>query len=133
MIRLGTAYLDMKRFEPARQILEQAVATAPTQVDTHLALGYGRLKEKQLSMALDCYQKALKLEPNNFKVHKGLGVTQLLMYQKNPQDKKLLQIALESWHHSLELNPDQANLKEWVVQYSQEMSPARTVNADVVP
>jgi superkiller protein 3 len=121
MVRLGMLYVDMKRFEPGQLVLEKAVAAAPDQIDPHLGLAYCLLMQQQLPAALAQYQAALQVAPGNHKVHRGLGVTHILMYLNNQQDKQLCQNALDSWHRSLELNPDQPQLRKWIEQYGQAL------------
>ena len=133
MIRLGMVYARMKRFDPARLILDRAVQTAPDDPDTHLALGYCLLKQKDLQAALDAYLSARRLDETNYKAHNGLGVTYMLLYIDNPQDHKMAQDALNAWHRSLELNPNQAKIKAWVDKYTQQLYPSSTESAATRP
>ena len=118
MVSLGMVYVRMKRFGPGRLILEKAVALAPDSANTHIALGYCLLREKTPSEALAQYKQALVLEDSNREALNGIGVAGMILYFNQQQDKNLAQSALESWHRSLELEPDQPKIKRLVEKYT---------------
>jgi len=123
MIRLGTAYVKMKRFAPAKLILEKAVDAAPDNPKTYLSLGYCLLWDKDFPQALARYQTALELDRTP-EAYNGIGVTYMMMYRANRQDKQLAQRALNHWHQSLELRPNQARIKRLVNKYTRQLYPA---------
>jgi hypothetical protein len=48
---------------------------------------------------------------------KGLGVAYMLMAIKNQNDEKLRALAVEQWSISLQIQPNQSKLREWVKRY----------------
>ena len=121
MLRLGATYLSMKRFEPARLILQKALDAAPDDVEPRLALGYCLLHDNQPESALVQYRRALDIAPANHKTHNGVGVTLMTMYLANRQNRDLGVQALESWHRSLELQSDQPQIKNLIAKYTREL------------
>jgi tetratricopeptide (TPR) repeat protein len=119
MVSLGMVYVRMKRFGPGQLILEKAVALAPDNADTHIALGYCLLCEEDPTKALDQYKQAIGLNADNREALNGIGVAGMILYfNQQQQDKKLAQSSLESWHRSLELEPDQPKIKRLVEKYT---------------
>jgi len=119
MVSLGMVYVRMKRFAPGHLILEKAVALAPDKPDTHIALGYCLLCEDNPTGALAQYKQALDLNADNREALNGVGVAGMILYFKQqPRDGQLAQSSIESWHRSLELEPDQPKIKRLVEKYT---------------
>lgn len=118
MVKLGTVYVRMKRFSPARHILIKAVEKTPQNADTHIALAYCLLSERKLQDALDSYKRAHRLDPKNYKALNGIGVTYMFMFIENKEDRQMARDAIEAWHQSLELNPNQPKITKLIQKYS---------------
>lgn len=129
MVRLGHVYTRMKRFEPAKLILEKAIKTAPEKPKPYLAMAFCYLSEGQLGDAHDKYQAVIKIDPKNCEALNGIGVVCMTAYVSNHQDLQKAQVALESWHRSLEINPDQPKIKRLVAKYTSEI---RGINTNTV-
>ena len=118
MIRLGMVYLRMERYAPAQFILEKAIAAAPRQTEPHIALGYCLLCQHQLQAARNQYGQALVLDPGSFAAQNGIGVACMIEYLDDPdRNFDLCVAAVEAWHASLELNPDQPKIRRLVAKY----------------
>jgi tetratricopeptide (TPR) repeat protein len=118
MLRLGTTYLGMERYEPAEAILRQAVETAPDDTEPHLALAFCRLGQGAREEALAQYERVLAIERDNYKGHNGVGVVLMSMYLEAPGQGELARQALEHWHRSLELKNPQPQIQALVEKYS---------------
>jgi tetratricopeptide (TPR) repeat protein len=120
MVELGMVYIRMKRYGPGRLILEKAVELAPDYVDAHVALAFCLLKQNEYKSALLQYKYCLLLDEENCEALNGVGVVFMLLYMENPEDKKLATDAIESWHRSLEIKPNQPKIEKLVQRYVKE-------------
>ncbi len=80
--------------------------------------------KKQFQGAMDHYKKATELAPRSYQALNGLGVTYLMVYVENRQDRQMARDGLECLHQSLEINPDQPKIKGWIDKYSPEVHAA---------
>ena len=124
MMRMGLVYIQMKRFPPGRLILEKAAAMAPDNATIHSTLAYCLLWQDEPESAMEHYQKAVDLDANNYNARNGLGATYVMLYRKNQQAKNFVEEAIESWHRSLEINPNQPKIEKLLSTYTQELYPA---------
>ena len=69
---IGTLYLLMQRYEPARQSLSKAVSLGVNDAETFAQLGYLNHKLSNPWSAITAYQQALMLEPDNAQSQQGL-------------------------------------------------------------
>jgi len=49
--------------------------------------------------------------------HAGRGVVRMAMYLQDTTDIESRRLAIEHWHRSLELNPNQPKLRELIAKY----------------
>ena len=124
MIKLGNTYVQMNRFAPAKLILQKAIDTRGDDAQTHIAMAYCLLAERNLEGALAGYQKAAELEKTHPDAHNGVGVAYMMMYLKDKRNKEPARQALSSWHISLELDPDQPKIQKLVQRYTAELYPS---------
>ena len=124
MINLGMVYLRMKRFSPAQAILDRAINTAPGDPNTHIAMAYCQLSEKNLALALDHYRRALALNANSHQALNGIGVTYMMYYLSDRSNAQVARDALNSWHRSLELIPNQPKIKRLLTRYTAQLNAA---------
>jgi tetratricopeptide (TPR) repeat protein len=97
-LRLGTAYMDVKNWEKAEQVLQAALQTAPNTVNAFFALGEIYLQEKRLEEAEKILRRGLRLEVRAWRAHFTLGRVYLALNNTQAAAK---QIAI-----SLQLNPN---------------------------
>jgi|GEM_PF-503117 len=160
MTRLASVYIQQKRFAPARLILGKVIDLDSKNHKPYVILAYcflleGNIKlgleqesrksnnipkaQKHQHQALQLYNEALKYylhaaekKPNSHDAHNGLGVTYIMLYRANPDDTQLAHNALESWHRSLEIKPDQPKIKSQLQRFTRELFPSRA-NNDLTP
>lgn len=78
--------------------LQSAIAQNPRDVASLIQLGNMYHDAEQWANAIDAYERALKLDPNNANVSTDLGIS---YYLSNRTDE-----ALKQFEHSLEVSPD---------------------------
>lgn len=120
MLRLGMTYLRQRRYQPAQFILERAANTAPDRPEPSLSLGYCMLCQQDLNAALNYYSHAYQLAPQSPEALNGVGVTKMMIFLDNQQDPQLAVDALEFWHRSLEINPNQPKIRNLVARYNRD-------------
>ena len=134
MVKLGAIYTGMKRFPAAKLILEKAAEAAPDQTGPFIALGYCLLNEgwnysqadpshntsllQGYQEALEVYRRALEIDVKSHQAHNGLGATYMTLYLDSPADMQLAEDAIQAWHNSLDLEPNQPQIARLVEKYS---------------
>ena len=73
------------------------------------------------------YQQAVELDEKMPDAYAGLGVVRMAMYLKDPGNGELRRQAVEHWHRSLELNPNQPKVRKLVDKYQLEVDNPVTV------
>jgi hypothetical protein len=58
----------------------------------------------------------------------GLGVVRMAMYLQDKENIELRRQAVENWHRSLELDPDQPRLRKLVRKYQLQVAETASVN-----
>ena len=76
---------------------------------------------KQFDRALEAYEKAIGLDGNIASAHRGVGIVYMTRYVMDGGDPALRDKALEAWNASLEIKPDQENLKRLVEKYTPKL------------
>jgi len=128
MIRLGMVYLHVEWYNPAQFILQKAVAAARRNPEPRIALGYCLLCRDTPAAALEQYQEALELDAESFAALNGIGVAKMLVYLEDRRQQSLCAEAIECWHRSLELNPDQPKIQRLLAKYKRYLQELRASN-----
>ena len=121
MTQLGMVYIRMKRYAPGRLILQKALEIDHENIETHITLAYCLLCQKDLEQSLKHYLSALEFDNNSFKALNGIGVTYMMFYLNDRENEKFGIDALECWHRSLEIKPDQAKIRKLLARYGKEI------------
>ena len=122
LVNLGTTYLKQERFPPAERVLELATKTDPTLAPAYCRLAYCYYRQRRYQQAIDTYGHSLELDETMADAHAGLGVVYMTMYLLDSSAAKHYEKAIESWHRSLELNPDQPVLKRLLAKYNRHQT-----------
>ncbi len=117
LVNLATVYLNQERWEAAHRTLQVALGMDPNLSPGHERMGYCLWREQAYDKAAESYRKAIELDGHNAAAHAGLGVVLMTLYLDHPDDANKRDTAVEEWHRSLELKPDQPKLKALVEKY----------------
>lgn len=117
MVALARTYLRSGRYSSAKELLTDVIAAEPGNGIAHQYLGYAQLKLKETAEAIESYRRAVETDENDWMARKGLGVAYMLLAMKGQDGERLQALALEQWNISLQINPNQPGLREWVQRY----------------
>lgn len=132
MIKMGLVYVRMKRFGPARLILEKAVGLAPEKPETHLNLAYCLFVEREVDGAVERYRRVIELDGENYKAYNGIAACHMMMYLADRENIQMCRDGLENWHRSLEISPQQPRIQRLVKKYTKQLYPPDQ-NAPITP
>ncbi|MCO6436608.1 MAG: tetratricopeptide repeat protein [Phycisphaerae bacterium] len=117
LVNLAKTYMKQDRLKLARQALEQAVRMDDRLAEAHEALGYCLFRMREMDAAAESYRRALACDWRLPRAHAGLGSIKMLAYLSQPDRNDLREEALEHWHRSLELAPDQPKIRSLIERY----------------
>lgn len=118
MLPLAAVYLRTGRYSAAKELLTEVLQTEPNKGLAHQYMGFVQLKFKETEQAVESYQTAVGLDDRDWMAHKGLGVAYMLLSMKSNNDEKLKVMAMEQWNISMQLKPDQPELKKIMDKYT---------------
>lgn len=134
---LGRAYLSIDEAEKAKMSFHQELQFNPTDFDAHFYLGSLYQNDKQYDKALDMYQSARILRPNDSSVTYRIAVTQLLrgaleearqlleeLVAKQP-DYLEAHVSLATVYHRLGLKEEAARERQIIIQLNADDDPNR--------
>ena len=117
LVNLAYTYLNQDRVKMAQLALEQALKLDPELPSAHEALGFCYFRSQDYPKAEEAYATALQYNPRLPNAHAFLGSINMLKFLADPTDSRLRDRALESWHRSLELSPDQPKVRQLIAKY----------------
>jgi tetratricopeptide (TPR) repeat protein len=117
LVNLATVYLKQERWTTAQRTLSTALKMDPDLAVAHERIGYALWRVGELEPAAESYRRAIDLDPQNAAALAGYGVVLMTQYLENPAQVSLRDEAVESWHRSLEANPNQPKLRTLVEKY----------------
>lgn len=118
MVALARSYLRTGRFSSAKELLGDVIQSKPDNGLAHQYLGFAQLKLKETENAIDSYKTAVRLGNDDWMAHKSLGVAYMLWAMQNNNDEKIKALAIEQWNISLQINPDQPQLRDLQAKYN---------------
>lgn len=117
LVNLAGTYMKQERLKMARNALEQAVKMDPALPAAREGLGHCLFRMQRYDEAETNYLEALAYDPRLASAHAGLGSIQMLRAFQDPHRDQLREQALEHWHRSLELNPNQPRIRRLIEKY----------------
>lgn len=117
LINLARTYMNQDRLSMARQALNQAIRMDSNLGIAHEALGYCLFRERNFGAAETAYTMALSCDPKLPRAHAGLGSIKMLKFLEENERMDLRAAALEHWHRSLELDPNQPRVRKLIARY----------------
>lgn len=117
LVNLATVYLNQERWSTARKTLVEAIKRDPNLSVAYERLGYCLWREQNLDEAAQAYLRATALDAANSAAFAGYGVVRITQYLDDPNRMTYLNEAVEAWHTSLEINPNQPKLRVLLEKY----------------
>ncbi|MBI4719368.1 MAG: tetratricopeptide repeat protein [Planctomycetes bacterium] len=117
LVNLAHTYMNQDRLKMARQSLEQAVRMDPQLAAAHEAMGYCLFRMREFDEAEGSYKQALACDWRLPRAHAGLGSIYMLRYLEDKSAVEWRERALDHWHRSLEISPDQPRIRKLLAQY----------------
>ena len=122
LVNLAQTYMNQDRLTMGRRALEQAIRMDPQLAAAHEALGYCLFRMRNFEGAELSYKQALAYDWRLPRSLAALGSVNMLRYLKDNSLVDRRDRALEYWHRSLELDPDQPRIRRLVAQYKPKPS-----------
>ena len=114
---LGEVLMDQDDPAEAGEAFSQAAKLEPAVVSHWINLAVASREAGQLGRAVAGYLRALSLSPQDAGLWRELGSTRLEIYRLT-QDVKMLAEAVAAWQKSLQLQPNQPDVAQWVRTYT---------------
>jgi tetratricopeptide (TPR) repeat protein len=118
LMNLGSAYMRQGRLKAAMRTFQQAGKEDPNGSGPWEKMGACYFYLRKFAEAQKAYQEALELDTNSAVAHRGMGVVYMSQFVLDNSKTDLREKALEEWNLSLEIQPDQEDLKRLVEKYS---------------
>jgi len=123
LMDLAGVYVRQKRLAAAIKYYGEAARAQPDNPRPLEKTGQCHLMLKQYLEAMEVFERVKKLDPKRAQAHHGIGAVYMSMFLKNPENTSLRDQALDAWNRSLELQPNQPDLKRLVKKYTPVPSP----------
>ena len=117
LLNLGSTYMRQNRLNDALRIFKIASRRAPGRASPHEQMGVCHYHMGNYPKALECYEKAISLNPNSAVAYRGAGVVYITQYVMDRTRSDLRDRGLGAWLTSLELEPGQEDLERLVQKY----------------
>lgn len=112
------AHMRLGNYPRAINLLSVSVETNPDAL-SHERLALALFKVKRFDEALEQYQAALNLKPDDISSLNGMGATLMTMYiQSNRRQLEYRERAYEAWRRSVRLDPNQPVILDLMARYS---------------
>jgi len=126
LLNLGSTYVRQKRYKAALNAFELATQHTGEDPDPWIQVGLCHYHTRNYGKAITAYSKALTLSGASHAAHRGLGVVYMTQFVRGgKKDAVLRDRGLEAWHRSLEIQPNQEDLRQLIRTYSPPESTAQ--------
>jgi tetratricopeptide (TPR) repeat protein len=122
LVNLARTYMNQDRLKLARLTLVEAVNIDPSLAAAHEALGYCLFRSRDFGAAERSYLRALECNPRLPHARAGLGSIYMIQFLEDDSQTDLRDRAMEQWHRSLELDPDQPRIRKLIARYGPKPS-----------
>lgn len=127
LVNLSHTYMKQDRLKISRATLETALKVDDQLAPAHEALGYCLFRMQDYDGAERAYRSAALYDTKLPNTYAGLGSIYALRYIQDKSRSELRDRALEYWHRSLELEPDQPRIRKLVAKYRPRTPDPETV------
>ncbi len=118
LVNLGMTYVQLGRLKSAIGAFKTAARQQPENPQPWVQMGACRYRMGNYDEAEQAYRQAVELDKNNAVAHRGIGVVYMSKFVLEPKKTALRDKAIEAWHRSLEIDPDQDDLVRLVKKYT---------------
>ena len=118
LLNLGATYVRQGRIKSALGTYEHAANEDPNNAAPWRQIGTCYFQLKEFLKALEAYERAILLDPGNADAYRGTGVVYMTQYVMDRSKTALRDKGLAAWHASLEINPNQNDLRRLVEKYT---------------
>jgi tetratricopeptide (TPR) repeat protein len=125
LMNLGRLYMKQGHYRLAMNTFQTATRVDPDNPAPWKQVGLCRFRLQQLDEAVQAFQQAIRLDPENPGAYRGFGVICMYQYLRDRSRNDLKEKAIQAWQFSLQLQPDQADLKKLVDRYGQGVKVSR--------
>ena len=130
LVNLAQTYMKQDRLKIARYSLKQAIRMDPNLGAAHEAMGYCLFRMRDFDDSERAYEKALACDWRLARTHAGLGSINMLRYLEDDNLTDRRDRAIEHWHRSLELDPDQPRIRKLIARYKPKSTDPTTLLLD---
>jgi superkiller protein 3 len=123
LMNLAATYLRQGRVKTALGAYEAAAKEDPNSSLPWQQIGLCYFSLREYSRALEAYEKAAQLDRRNADAYRGIGVIYMSQHLLSRGNPALRDKGLAAWHTSLEISPDQDELRRLVRKYSPSTVP----------
>ncbi len=127
LVNLAHTYVNQNRLKLARGTLQRAVRMDPQLGVAHEALGYCLFRMRDFDAAEVAYRDAIACDKGLTRSYAGLGSICMLRYLEDATRTDVRAEALEYWHRSLEVDPDQPRIRKLIARYESSSQDPDTV------
>ncbi len=101
--KTAVALIGENRLDQAREILENILRLEPDNVDALVNIGTVAYRSGEFALALQHYQKAVRLNPRHAMAFSNMGIAYFGLFQKE-NDRSLLPLALQHFNTAIQLD-----------------------------
>lgn len=118
LLNYGTNLLMQNKPRPAINTLQRSLALQDSSLG-HKRLGDAYFTAREYDAALREYNLALKLNPSYYPAMNQMGLILIAQYKEGLElDEQKRAAAVAIWRRSLEINPTQPRVQEWIRQWT---------------
>ena len=133
LVNLANTYMKQNRLKLARHTLQQTIRMDSTLAPAHEALGYCLFQLREYTPSETAYQDALAYDSRLPRSFAGLGSIYMLRYLEDKTEMLFRERAIEYWHRSLEIDPDQDRIRKLIARYQPKLTdPAQILISETV-
>ncbi len=116
-MNLGATYVRQGFLKDAVASFEVAAREDPNSPAPYEQMGSCYYRMNDLPKALEAYRKAAQLDPHSAEAMRGLGIALMTQFVNDKSQPALRDQAVDAWKKSLELKPDQDDLRKLLDKY----------------
>ncbi len=117
---LGEVFLHLRQPQEALDHLRRASVLSPDDLVTHRQLAVAARLTGNYGWAATALERAAVLAPDDAEIWADLGQV-LLTIHRDTSKTRFLDKAIAAWERSLDVNPDQPALREYLATYRREV------------